>query len=227
MLYALRTPSALLALITSFLVGVLVQGVSTAVAARSLKVPGAVGPGRTRPDLRRHLDPFGTIAAALAGAGWALPAERPGRRRGTPRYAAVVLAGPLANLVLAALALAGFVAAGGGRALLGAVSVVSVLHGSERASGVLPMALLALGVANLAMGILALVPLPPLPGGRLLFAFGPRSHGWQRAEHFLDDQHWGVGILLALLLIPLAGQGPLLLALIDDLAQPLLRLAAG
>jgi hypothetical protein len=36
------------------------------------------------------------------------------------------------------------------------------------------------------------------------------------------EEPWGIAVVLVLLLLPLAGQTPLLLALIDDAAHPIL-----
>ena len=74
---------------------------------------------------------------------------------------------------------------------------------------------------------LSLVPLPPLDGGRLLFALAPRSPGWQKAEYQLDERNIGIAVLLALLLIPLGGPQALLPVLLDTLAGPLLDRVTG
>ena len=84
-----------------------------------------------------------------------------------------------------------------------------------------------LGLMNVYVGALSLVPLPPLDGGRLLFALGPRTAGWQKAEYQLDERNIGVAVLLALLLIPLGGPQALLPTLLDTLAGPLVRLVTG
>src|SRR3712207_7472052 len=55
----------------------------------------------------------------------------------------------------------------------------------------------------------SLVPLPPLEGGRLLFARAPRTHGWQQAELYLVEKNLGTVAVLVLLLLPLGGQQPL------------------
>jgi membrane-associated protease RseP (regulator of RpoE activity) len=85
-----------------------------------------------------------------------------------------------------------------------------------------PFLLLA-GVEVLGTGVLMFVPLPPLPGGRLLFALAPRSSGWQRAEYELVEHNWGVAALL-LLLLPLFSDPPVLI-LVDLVVHPLAALA--
>jgi membrane-associated protease RseP (regulator of RpoE activity) len=90
-----------------------------------------------------------------------------------------------------------------------------------------PSALVLFGLANLMTGLLSLVPLPPLPGGRLLFGLAPRTPGWQKAEYQLVERNIGIAVLLALLLIPLGGPQALLPTLLDTIAGPLVRLVTG
>jgi membrane-associated protease RseP (regulator of RpoE activity) len=72
------------------------------------------------------------------------------------------------------------------------------------------------------MGVLAILPLPPLDGGKLLFALAPRKMGWQRARYRLDDENWGLLILLVLSL-PVIFRIPLVLRLLDKILEPLIR----
>lgn len=222
MLYALGDPVSLVLLLASFVVAVTLHGwVQSLVAARAgLRAPAAEG--RTKPDPRRQVDPFGAVSAAIAGIGWAQPVDPPDRRRrGT--LVRVLLSGAIANLVLG----------------LGVLAVLGVLYGglwTSSPSRILQsglegdlgaLALLYLGLANLMTGLLSLVPIPPLDGGRLLFGLAPRSPGWQKAEHQLDERNIGVAVLLALMLIPLGGPQALLPTILDTLAGPLVRLVTG
>lgn len=63
--------------------------------------------------------------------------------------------------------------------------------------------------------------LPPLDGGMLLFGLGPATPGWRKAEYHLQEQNWGIGILLVLLVLPLVGRLPLLLVLLGLVVNPL------
>ncbi|MDX6287297.1 MAG: hypothetical protein QOG53_2782 [Frankiales bacterium] len=231
MLYALRHPLTFLALLAGFLLAVLVRGVVQASTARWLGARDADLRQRQRPDIRRHIDPFGAVTAALAGTGWGSPAPIEGilgrfaygRARGAVavRAATVLLSGPLACIALGAVLLAAYRAAGGPAVPAGLLPS-DILHGD--AVHVLdagPEVLLCLGVATLAVGVLALIPIPPLDGGRLVLALAPATAGWQRVRHYAD-QNWGVLVLLVLLLIPFAGRTPLLLALVDAIGQPIL-----
>jgi Zn-dependent protease len=233
-LYALGAPVALVLLLLSFVVAVTLHGwVQSLVAVRSgERAPAAEG--RTKPDPRRHVDPFGAVAAAVAGIGWARPVEAPDRRR-RGAMLRVLLSGALANLVVGLGALVAFGTLAGGElgglvAELGPSRVLQYDRVVESLLGGLTLgerAVLIFGLANLMTGLLSLVPMPPLPGGRLLFGLAPRSVGWQKAEYQLVERNIGVAVLLALLLIPLAGQRPLLSVVLDTIAGPLLRLVTG
>jgi hypothetical protein len=84
--------------------------------------------------------------------------------------------------------------------------------------------LLGFAMVNIGCGLLRLVPLPPLEAGVLLWSRLPRSPGSRRMAYHLLEEAWGVAILLALLLIPLAGQQPVLLAVLNAAADPLLQI---
>lgn len=222
MLYALGDPVSLVLLLISFVVAVTLHGWVQSVVAKRHGDRTVVAERRTAPDPRRHLDPFGAVAAAIAGIGWARPVEAPDRRR-RGALVQILLAGAVANI---AVGLGALVA-------LGAVSNVAAVFGPSRLlqSGVGgdlgARALLLFGLANLMTGLLSLVPIPPLSGGRLLFGLAPRTPGWQKAEYQLDERNIGIAVLLALLLIPLGGPQALLPTILDTLAGPLVRLVTG
>jgi len=225
-LYALRQPLALLALLLAFVLGIVLRGVVQAHLAARLGGGSALAQGRGSLDPRRHVDPFGAVAAAIAGVGWGAPVERPSylRKEQRGRILAVLLAGPVVLLLTGAVLIAGFIAsAGTGLGLASTGLLPAVLHGSV-ALEPLPLMLLCAGIELLAMGVLALIPLPPLDGGRILFLYAPRTSGWQKAEYHLAEQNVGTVVLLVLLIIPLAGQNPLLLFLLDVIVHPLLAL---
>lgn len=222
MLFALSHPLALGVLVVSFVVGLTLHGwVQSLVADRT----GDRRPRleqRLKADPRRHLDPFGAVAALLSGLGWVRPVEGPVvRRRGA--LLAVTLSGPAVNLVAGVGLLVGW------RLGYGPAADVSGGWAQELQRGLdadaFPGALLLLaGLSQLYLGVLSLVPLPPLDGGRLLFGLAPRTHGWLRAEHQLVERNIGTVVLLALLVIPLGGPVPVLPQVLDSLLEPLLRL---
>lgn len=229
MLYALRTPIAFVALAIGFLLGVLVRGMLQAqLARRLLNQRTATAYGRGGPNLRRHLDPFGAVAAAIGGVGWGRSIETtPLLTRHRGRLAVVLLAGPLSLLILGSALILGYLAVGGSALIVRAVlSVGAAVHGNAVPTSIVQTLLLLSGVELVGMGLLALIPLPPLDGGQLLFTLAPRSYGWQRAHYQLVDHNWGIVALLVLLIIPLAGGEPLVLFLVDLLAHPLFLLLA-
>jgi Zn-dependent protease len=223
-LYALGDPVSLVLLVLSFLVAVTLHGWTQSVVAARAGDRRPAARGRTRPDPRRHVDPFGAVAGAIAGVGWARPVELPDRRsRG--QLVTVLLSGAVANLVVGLAVLAGYRLAGG---RVTGTTVQLLQFGVGAGLGELLLrALLLLGLMNVFVGLLSLVPLPPLDGGRLMFALAPRTAGWQKAEYQLDERNIGVAVLLALLLIPLGGPQALLPVLLDTVAGPVLDRVTG
>ncbi|MCA1822971.1 MAG: hypothetical protein ABR520_00190 [Mycobacteriales bacterium] len=162
---------------------------------------------RRTPDLRRHVDAFGLVAMLVAGLGWGRPVELTESRRGRARtrYLLVLLAGPLAHLGIGLIFLAAAHAAG---------------FSATTASGAwAPTALAAAGVLNVWLAVLQLVPLPPLDGARMMWVLAPSTLGWQRARYYLEEQNYGVGAVL-LLLLPIFGGRGMLYRLVVAVAQP-------
>lgn len=219
MLRALGSPVSFLGLLAGFLIAVIVQAYAQAGVARLLGDRAAV---RRIGGVRRLLDPFGAVAAVLAGPGWGVTPEIPLRSRG--RIAVTLLAGPVAVALAGGAALVGWVLAGGDRASLAGAGVSSVIDG---VSGPAAQAfLVSLGLEALGMAVLALVPLPPLPGWHLLELASTGSLGWQRARHYLVDLNLGVLALLILLILPLGGGHPPLLTILDNVLGSLLTAVA-
>ena len=219
MLYALGDPLSFAVLVLSFVLATTLAGwVGTRMAVRS-GTRELDDPRRLRPDPRAHLDPLGAVAAALTGVGWHRPAPTPTSRGAVP---AVTLAGPLVLLLVAAGLLT---AAGAAAGRLDGADTMLLQRGIG--GDLLPRVLLLAGVVHLFVGLLGLVPLPPLEAGRLLFARAPRTPGWQKAELYLVEKNLGTAAVLVLLLLPLGGQLPLLLSLLSAAGRPLVGLLTG
>lgn len=222
MLYALRHPAILLGLVIGFLLGVVLRAVlqQRVAGGRRLRVAGA--PRASRRPWTAFLDPYGTVGAVISGTGWG--ARVPPRRvRGAQAFAPLAVA----LAVHAALAAAGFAAyrALSGPPVLGyGVTVSDVLHGSLALGSSAAQMAVGFAAVNLACGLLALVPIPPLELGVLLWSRLPRTPSARRFAYHLLEEAWGIVIVLVGLLLPLAGQPPFLLALIDTVADPILRL---
>ncbi len=219
MLRALGTPLAFLGLLLGFLLAVVIQAYVQAATARALGDRPAF---RRLGGIRRVLDPFGAVAAALGGVGWGVTPDIPLRSRG--RLALALLSGPAAVAVTGLLALLGYALVGGPAGALPGTGPGTVLQGIEGAAA--PVFFLALALELLGMAALALVPLPPLPGWRLLELASTGSTGWQRAREYLVEKNLGVLALLILLILPLGGSTPLLLGIVDTAVGSFLDLFA-
>ncbi|HAO31708.1 MAG TPA: site-2 protease family protein [Candidatus Competibacter sp.] len=148
--------------------------------------------GRLSLNPLRHVDPIGTLLvpgllAVIGGFifGWAKPVPVDYRRLRQPKrdMALVALAGPLSNLLMAlAWALV---------ALFG--------HGLQDSVAWLGKPMLLMGLAgidvNVMLGVLNLVPIPPLDGSRVLAGLLPDRFGQAMARL----EPYGLMILLFLL----------------------------
>lgn len=219
MLRAIGTPFVFLGLLAGFLLAVGVQAYVQAAVARALGDRPAF---RRLGGLRRVLDPFGAVGAALGGLGWGVTPEIPLRSRG--RLALALLSGPVAVALLGVLALVGFVLVGGPVEALPGTGPGTLLRGVEGPAA--PSFFLGLGLELLGMAVFALVPLPPLPGWRLLELASTGSVGWQRAREYLVEKNLGVLALLVLLILPLGGSTPLLISIVDTAVGSLLDLTS-
>lgn len=209
MLFLLKEGWLLLGAALGLLLGTVLHGVAqTAVA-------GALGDGMPRaarrgdPDPRRHVDPFGVVVMLIANppVGWGkpVPLQEP-RFRAKGRYLAILASGPLTHLVTGIVLLAAF----------GAAAVASP------AAQVLGEAALV----SFCLSVLQCIPLPPLDGARALWALAPRTEGWRRARYHLEEQNWGLGILIVLLLPLFSNNQGLLLRVILAVVEPLIDLVA-
>jgi hypothetical protein len=228
MLFALRQPAVLLGLALGFAVGCLLRTASTRLILRAPAGRLGAGPrlvGRRSPlaGLFRPgswLDPFGTVAALLSGAGWSVREPAP-RRPG--RLWAVAVGVVVVHGLLTAAGIAGYLAAGGSRDAFPFVDTVSILHGTQSPVSVAQQVALGFAVENLACGLLSIVPIPPLETGVAAWSTLPRTAGAHRLAYRLLEEQWGVAALLVLMLLPLAGEQPLLLALVGAVANPILH----
>jgi hypothetical protein len=215
MLYALRQPATLLGIVLGFAVGCYLR------ATLQHAVTGGLRSARQRTNAHLWLDPYGVVAALIGGAGWS---PRPELSRFKRRQVWTVLA--VALLVHAALAAAGlvaFLAVGGSHEAFAYVDSISVLHGTAYvqflATDFSQKVALGFGIENLACGLLVLVPIPPLELGVALWSTLPKSASARQMAYRVLDEQWGVLIVLVLLVVPLAGEFPLLLKLVGSMSD--------
>jgi hypothetical protein len=224
-IYALRHPALLLGLVLGFLIGVVLRvslqrTLAGARAGRRLRTVGPRPGGLTpRGGWGTYLDPYGTVAAVISGAGWA---ARPPARRGARGDVLALVGALLAHAALAAIGFVGFAAAGGHLAALDGIDVSDLLHGSLTPTQSGQAIALGFAAVNLACALLALFPVPPLELGVVLWSRLPRSASARRMAYHLLEEQWGVALILLLLLLPLGGEPPLLLVLINAAAAPIL-----
>lgn len=216
MLLLLRNPDALLGVALALLVGIVAHSLAQAAVARALgdRMPAATG--RLNPDPRRHFDAFGIIVMLISGLGWnkPVPLQEPRFRGARTRYLLAVLAGPVTNLLLAALGLVALRAFG--TAFL--LESVKFRTGFPDPPNLAELLLFEFAVVNAGIGVLTLVPLPPLDGARILWLYAPQTAGWRNARYQLEERNIGLGICVVLML-PLFGGEGLLLRIVDAVTE--------
>ena len=113
-----------------------------------------------------HIDYLGSLCILLFGFGWAKPVSVNARNFDNPKIgmAIVAFAGPLSNIVMSILAL-----------LLGNVFLLLSVTAAE-AFGYIYFILFYLAQINVSLAVFNLLPIPPLDGSRLLFAFLPDKY---------------------------------------------------
>jgi Zn-dependent protease len=132
-------------------------------------------------------------------------------RGGRESEAIVAIAGPASNLFLATAA---------------ALPLRYILHSAgilQSIPDVVTRVLLYFVLINLALAVFNLIPIPPLDGSKVLFAFLPARLVWQWRP--LLEQYGFV--LLILLIIPLGPGGAILSQIFGTILDPLLSLLLG
>jgi Zn-dependent protease len=156
---------------------VVIHEVSHGYAALMLGDPTAKYEGRLTLNPISHLDPVGSFLVPLVGflaggfiIGWAKPVPfNPYNLRNQKWGEAIVaVAGPLANIILAAV-FALFIRAVSGYGIIG--------HSFFGLAGYVVL-------INITLAIFNLVPIPPLDGSKILFAFLP--YKWQGARQSFE-----------------------------------------
>lgn len=156
--------------LVSFLVNVLavvvcltLHELSHGLAAYALGDPTAKDQGRLSLNPLRHIDLIGFVCMLVAGVGWARPVPVDLRYFNHPKrdMAITALAGPVSNLLTAVLA----------------IGIGSLLYHLGLLGGTVLFcvfgALCNLAVLSAGLGLFNLIPIPPMDGSRVLFAFLP------------------------------------------------------
>ncbi len=172
--------------------------------------------GRLTLDPRAHFDPTGGVLLAISVlfAGFPIGYAKPtpynptNIRGGAWGEAAIAAAGPLSNLVLA---------------VAGAIPLRYI-----DATGMdVPALADFLGLfvyINLALMIFNFIPIPPLDGSKVLYAFLDPKTAWQ-VRPWLEQ--YGLFVLLGLIFLPFIGGPNVLGAVVGEVLNPIFRLLTG
>jgi Zn-dependent protease len=203
---------AIIAVALVLLVALPFHEFSHALAAYRLGDPTAKLLGRLTLNPLAHLDPLGSLLILFAGFGWAKPTPyNPYNLQGGRMGEAIVgFAGPASNLVLATAAALPL-------RYIGAT-------GLDVPFEVVQVLFLFLQI-NVILMIFNLVPIPPLDGSKVLFAFlDPQTE--RQVRPVLEQ--YGFIILIGAMLLPiLPGNDTVLDVVFRSVAQPLIRFLAG
>jgi len=178
---ASEDPLGFIAFIIAIVLGITVHEFMHAYAAHRLGDDTARLLGRLSLNPMAHLDPFGTLLLVLAGFGYGKPVPfNESRLRTAMGVTFVALAGPIANVALAALC-----------ALPLRFGTASVIGGAYEEI------LTAIVLWNCVLAIFNLVPIPPLDGANVVYGLLPprMQYSWR------TYQQYGPFLLLGILLL--------------------------
>lgn len=172
--------------------------------------------GRLSLDPRAHFDQTGGLLLAITvmftsfGFGWAKPTPyNPMNLRGGRWGEAIVsAAGPISNLVLA----------------VAAAIPLRYIDATGMSIPLLERFLEFFVTINLVLMVFNLIPIPPLDGSKVLFAFMEPRTVWQ-VRPMLEQ--YGFFILLAAMLLPVFGGSTLIGLVFRELLTPLQHLLTG
>jgi Zn-dependent protease len=171
--------------------------------------------GRLTLDPRAHFDPAGATILAVSmiigfGIGWAKPTPYNPMNLQGGRWgeAIIAVAGPISNLVIA----------------IAAAIPLRYIYGTGMDVPFLAGVLQLLVTINLLLMVFNLIPIPPLDGSKVLYAFLDPRTGWQVRATL---EQYGLLILLGAMFLPIFGGNTLIGIVVTEVLFPLIRLLTG
>ncbi|MBI4396514.1 MAG: site-2 protease family protein [Elusimicrobia bacterium] len=174
-----QNPALFAGLAVVLLYSVIAHEISHGLAASFYGDDTARLAGRLSLNPASHIDPMGLLMLLVAGFGWAKPVPVGYDKLRNARFAfvTVALAGPFTNLSIAFLA--------------AAFLQFPAVHDNGLLA---PLCAITLRI-NIMLGVFNLIPIPPLDGSKLLFAFLPDDV----RQKFRGVERFGFFILIILL----------------------------
>ena len=156
-------------------------------AAYALGDPTARRQGRLSLNPLKHLDLWGMVMLIFVKVGWAKPVPVNPRYFRNPRagMAAVSLAGPVSNVLLSAVAAVGY-----------AVSAFYAIYQDMAWLDWVAEFFYCVFYISAGLAVFNLLPIPPLDGSKVVFAFLPEAWYWKLMRY----ERYGMFLLMALLL---------------------------
>ncbi len=172
--------------------------------------------GRLTLDPRAHFDPTGALLLTISlvafggGIGWAKPTPyNPMNLQGGRWGEAIIsVAGPISNLVLA----------------IAAAIPLRYIFATGMDVPFLENILLLFIQINLLLMVFNLIPIPPLDGSKVLYAFLDPRTSWQVRAAL---EQYGLLILLGAMFLPIFGGTTLITVVFREVLNPLMRLVVG
>jgi Zn-dependent protease len=171
--------------------------------------------GRLTLDPRAHFDPTGAILLTISmiagvGIGWAKPTPyNPLNLRGGRWGEAIIaIAGPVSNFILA----------------IAAAIPLRYIYATGMDVPFLEGVLFLFVSINLLLMVFNLIPIPPLDGSKVLYAFLDPRTGWQ-VRAVLEQ--YGLLILLGAMFLPIFGGSTLITVIFREVFRPLISFVVG
>jgi Zn-dependent protease len=193
-------PLAFALIFPSLIIAITIHEFAHAWTADRLGDPTPRAQGRVTLNPLAHLDPLGTLAILLTSFGWGRPVEFDpyNLRHRTRDTALIAVAGPVSNILLA----------------LACAIALRVFNEPV----LLSVALIQLVYLNLTLAFFNLVPVRPLDGEKIIYAFLPKDIGHEYKQ-FMNQ--WGL-LVLILMIFPIFGPSP-----VSRLISPIISFFGG